>query len=109
MTELSACPFCGSETSSHIYTVEDFKGDRPRLEHSYVSCEDCGVQGPVADTEMEAVAAWNERPAEKRDAIIEECFQAARGTYERVAKDFVLIGPGGIAMNICNAIRALKT
>lgn len=108
MEELLPCPFCGSSVSSHIYTVEDFEGGRPRLERAYVSCEDCGVEGPSGDTELDAVVGWNERPGAQRNEIIEECFQAARDTYLRVAKEFVLIGPGGIAMNICNAIRALK-
>lgn len=27
-----------------------------------VICLDCGVQGPVADTEAEAITAWNTRP-----------------------------------------------
>ncbi len=43
-----------------------------------------------------------------RNEIIEECIKAARDGFEDSMKDYVLIGPGGLAMQIINSVKALK-
>lgn len=43
-----------------------------------------------------------------REEIVEECLQAARRGFEESMRNYVLIGPSGMAMAMINAIRALK-
>jgi Lar family restriction alleviation protein len=50
MSELKPCPFCGG-------TPRSFWGS----DVNYVQCLACSADGPVADTEDEAIAAWNRR------------------------------------------------
>ena len=45
------CPFCGS------LDIEP-RGCEPPF---YVGCNDCGAEGPFADSDEEALAAWNRR------------------------------------------------
>ncbi len=53
MTELLNCPFCG--------------GKRIRIKQSvgkwWVHCKDCFADGPICDTEAEAIVLWSRRPA----------------------------------------------
>lgn len=36
----------------------------------YVHCDDCGMDGPTADTEAEAIAAWNTRPEASLSSMV---------------------------------------
>lgn len=45
------CPFCGGAGLISIGSVC----------HVWVTCDDCGAEGPYKETEGEAVAAWNQR------------------------------------------------
>lgn len=60
---LSDCPFCGHEPFQPIYD------DAP---HAcwFVVCDECQCEGPVADTEAGAVAAWNLRASQAK--LVEE-------------------------------------
>jgi hypothetical protein len=46
-------------------------------------------------------------PQPVRDAVIEECVKAARDGFEDAMKNYVLIGPSGMAMQMINSIKAL--
>lgn len=64
------CPFCGGDqpdppqmgrsaiVGSPPEALPDWKGDK--LE-SYIECVKCGVTGPLAWTDADAVKAWNHR------------------------------------------------
>ena len=54
-----SCSFCRSTDGPHVYTVEDFEGNRPRFEKAYVECEECGSKGPDCDSEVKAIQIWN--------------------------------------------------
>lgn len=56
---LRPCPFCGS---SHVYSK-----NRGTADKHWVTCRDCGTDGPFLDDESAAIAAWNRR-AEQSDA-----------------------------------------
>ena len=43
-----------------------------------------------------------------RQSAIEECLEAARSGFESSMKDYVLIGPSGMAMRMINSIRAVS-
>jgi Lar family restriction alleviation protein len=49
--KLERCPFCGWPAASNFAQVGV----------AWVTCTDCGAEGPVEDTEAEAIAAWNRR------------------------------------------------
>ena len=49
-TQLKPCPFCGGAAS-----VEH------GCEEAWIDCDECGVSGPMRDTESQAVAEWNRR------------------------------------------------
>lgn len=51
MTELLPCPFCNGSTHLSDTGVQ------------WVVCNDCSTEGPVADTEQDAIAKWNTRAA----------------------------------------------
>ncbi len=44
-----------------------------------------------------------------RNEIIEECANAARDGFEKAMGKYVLIGPSGMAMQMINYIKELKT
>lgn len=56
MNELKPCPFCGSKDVFAVPT-DAFWGH-------VVSCNNCGASGPMASTEEEAIAGWNDRKGE---------------------------------------------
>ena len=63
MTEkLKPCPFCGNE---YMLTVERI-GWAEKLHEA--GCGKCLAQGPICDSEEEAMAAWNNRPLEDKCA-----------------------------------------
>lgn len=51
--EISDCPFCGSS---------DVDVDEDGSDRAMVVCDECGVIGPVACNEYNAVRLWNLRP-----------------------------------------------
>ena len=61
IAKLKPCPFCGGD---HVRQLVD--GTRPQMpdrhvESFWVECSNCDTEGPVCDTEVEAVERWNER------------------------------------------------
>lgn len=60
MTNLLPCPFCNG--SAHLADTGVH----------WVICNDCSTEGPVADTEQDAIARWNTRsaiPASAQSAV----------------------------------------
>lgn len=49
------CPFCGSH-----YVEPSPSGEYAPIAR-WITCRDCGADGPTADTPAEAVDAWNDR------------------------------------------------
>ena len=52
MEELKPCPFCCSK---------DFVFSSSGIDQDFITCLDCGAEGPVATGENDAVVAWNRR------------------------------------------------
>lgn len=52
MKDLKNCPFCGWPKSQAFGSPGAY----------WVECADCAAQGPMEDTEAEAIAAWSRRP-----------------------------------------------
>lgn len=62
-SKVKPCWFCGSD-NTHYFEV-----DYCRIAAEYYCyCDDCESQGPVADTEEEAIKFWNEPVALTRAA-----------------------------------------
>lgn len=55
--ELKPCPFCGS---NFIFGGPFQIGRGGPLHYAY-KCADCFAEGPICDTEEEAISAWNRR------------------------------------------------
>lgn len=80
---LERCPFCDGD--SLVKLPNDYasagNGGQARLDAFYVHCEGCGCDGPVAESEGEAVAAWNQRARRPYQARVLDwstaCFGAA--------------------------------
>ncbi len=51
MSDLKPCPFCGNDT---VYL-------RLVMQEADVFCQKCETNGPVCDSDTEAIAAWNTR------------------------------------------------
>lgn len=51
--KLQFCPFCGN-TDLEVVTCSDWTTH-------YVSCSDCGTEGPSGKTESEAIEKWDKR------------------------------------------------
>jgi Lar family restriction alleviation protein len=49
---LMPCPFCGWPASDPVSNG---------IGSAFLECRDCGAEGPVEETEAEAVTAWNRR------------------------------------------------
>lgn len=81
--ELLPCPF-RTENEDHSLTV----GQRPRVfgpHRPYSVLCGCGASGPMADTEQEAVQAWNRRvkPADARTFLV----KWFSDTFEGICRD----------------------
>jgi len=84
--ELAPCPWC--DQPPYVYVQEaDFPSPKGGWKQQ-VWCTACGIVGPRADTEAEAVAAWNHRPAilaaeqRARREALEEAARVADGAAE---------------------------
>lgn len=55
--KMKPCPFCGSFTPVVAFTRVDAETNWWNAE-----CHDCGAQHTPANSEAEAIAAWNARP-----------------------------------------------
>lgn len=68
VSELLACPFCGSADIAH---------DGPSYTH--FMCNDCGSATYEQDSHAEAIAAWNRRAtADVTEAMVERACEAWR-------------------------------
>ena len=67
-----SCPFCGGKAlrqTSHPYTHQSPVDD----EKFYFVC-DCGVKGPEAKTEADALKRWNARNDDKKGKLLRRTF-----------------------------------
>lgn len=77
------CPFCGGDSLVNLPNAYASAGNagQPGVDRFYIHCEGCGCDGPVANSESEAIAAWNQRihrPYQRRVlAWSAACFGAA--------------------------------
>ena len=74
--ELKPCPFCGSE-NLYVHT---------NIEESDVFCPECETNGPVHNSDAEAIAAWNTRTP---DPAVLALVDAAREVYRISERDHV--------------------
>lgn len=60
---LRPCPFCGGDSLAKLPNDRASAGNvgQACLDVFYVHCEGCGCDGPVAESESESIAAWNQR------------------------------------------------
>ena len=57
--ELKPCPFCGGKAESRI-------SSSGRKYFGACLSPKCWIDGPLADTEADAIAAWNRRAGEDK-------------------------------------------
>jgi Lar family restriction alleviation protein len=76
---LLPCPFCGVSPFAPIYD------DWPINKH-FVICDECATEGPHADTEAEAIAAWNRRAPSAAEAEMREALKAYMHAMEGFAE-----------------------
>ncbi len=97
MKELLLCPFCG------------FDPFRPILDEGtsryLVMCDGCECEGPLVETEADAIAAWNRRavPSPKSEGwalAIEAAAKVADGYAERTPDSSLRTGARWIAQDI---------
>jgi len=55
--KLEPCPWCQHAKFVHVTRVAMMSGNNKRR----VTCDACHADGPIANTEAEAIAAWNRR------------------------------------------------
>ena len=53
--KFEGCPWCYNASDFEVYA------EWPEEKNWYVFCNDCGARGPKAESESEAIAAWNRR------------------------------------------------
>jgi len=58
--KLKPCPFCGEKD-------EIRHGDRRGTRWAMMYCDECGATGPDAETDADAITAWNRRHGETDD------------------------------------------
>lgn len=56
------CPFCGEDDMLSVAYHETKQG-----KEFFVTCTDCGTDGPMANSAQEAVELWNNREAKNED------------------------------------------
>lgn len=98
--ELKPCPFCGDRDDYNPSLTQIQRYAEPGDSETgkvanlaaglvdagwLVECDKCGGNGPPADTEAEAITAWNKRPA-PTDAQVEA---AARAIADRRGSNIV--------------------
>lgn len=58
MEKIKECPYCFSIDDDIVYIVNrSTMGSATGI--FYVYCDECGMRGPVKQTEGEAIEAWN--------------------------------------------------
>lgn len=63
--QLKPCPFCGSTEITDHYPPESTGVGAQEIRHPVnMICEDCGAQGPEAETLFDAEVEWNTRKGE---------------------------------------------
>ena len=63
--ELKPCPFCGNNSPNDFCIDMEARHDlNNKFRHYFVHCWECGTLGPIQDTKIKAIAAWNERNGE---------------------------------------------
>jgi Lar family restriction alleviation protein len=67
VTELAACPFCGS-TREVSGSAGNFNTDPP-TEFFFIECASCGACGGHSNDKVEAVRLWNQRRTEPLPVI----------------------------------------
>lgn len=64
MAVLDVCPFCGDDSGVIYPNALASRGCEmgiPGLDTFYGHCDECGAEGPCADSEWEAIEVWNRR------------------------------------------------
>lgn len=72
--KLKPCPFCKNE---YMLTIERI-GWAEKLH--VAGCCKCLAQGPICDSEEDAIIAWNNRPDIRHEAI-KDCLEAISHAY----------------------------
>lgn len=83
MAELLGCPFCGSDELSHGAQDMHTRGER-----GVVECHECGA-ALLADSEAEAIDAWNRRsPTQAGGDVVGALADALKpfATFHQIAR-----------------------
>lgn len=71
--KLDACPFCGGN-NLHFSSSG--------MEINFVTCEDCGAEGPANTNDSKAAISWNRRPPQDELSALPELPKAERELIE---------------------------
>lgn len=83
---LEPCPFCGSDT---VQSAE-FPWNPVMTRWAIFCVRGCETQGPPADTEAEAIAAWNRRTALAQPAENAKGGEVVAWMYRKPRRDMIL-------------------
>jgi len=68
--ELKPCPFCNASGENLGLLCDPAEGLDNSGPSRRVQCYGCNIEAPFYDSRVEAIAAWNTRPAPKADSAL---------------------------------------